>query len=364
MQKIQFNYFRGMEGDQYTFYRIPKILFTAECFRVLSCEAKVLYGLLLDRMSLSIKNRWIDEQDRVYIIFTVEDIAELMNCGTQKAVKLLQELDDKKGIGLIEKKRLGLGKPNVIFVKNFMISEQEEEQISEKTEENAVGILVSSQNSENHNSGVVKTTIQEVRGSQFKNDENHNSGNVKTTIQEVPESQFKNREKRHSRNVETIIQEIPKSQSNNTDINNTDFSETEINLSYPSDSEQSKKQDKIEQMKAYRELIREKISYYECYPEEHQRKDIDELIDLIVEVLMMPDDARVRIGGEEKPVSIVKSQFMKLNYSHMEYVQFCLSRNTSKVGNIKSYLLTTLYNSLLTISHFYQAEVNHDMYGG
>ena len=79
MQEIQFDYFRGMEAEQYTFYRIPKILFTAECFKTISCEAKVLYGLLLDRMSLSIKNRWFDEEDRVYIIFTVEEIAELMN---------------------------------------------------------------------------------------------------------------------------------------------------------------------------------------------------------------------------------------------------------------------------------------------
>lgn len=106
---IKFDYFRGMEGEQYTFYRIPKVLFTAECFRSLSCEAKVLYGLLLDRMGLSIKNRWFDEEDRVYIIFTVEELAELLNCGTQKVVRLLKELDVKSGIGLIEKKRLGLG---------------------------------------------------------------------------------------------------------------------------------------------------------------------------------------------------------------------------------------------------------------
>ena len=97
MQEIQFDYFHGMEAEQYTFYRIPKILFTAECFKTISCEAKVLYGLLLDRMSLSIKNRWFDEEDRVYIIFTVEEIAELMNCGTQKAVRLLKELDSERG---------------------------------------------------------------------------------------------------------------------------------------------------------------------------------------------------------------------------------------------------------------------------
>lgn len=78
MQKIQFDYFTGMEAEQYSFYRVPKVLFTESCFKTLSCEAKVLYGLMLDRMSLSIKNRWLDSEDRVYIIFTVEEIAELM----------------------------------------------------------------------------------------------------------------------------------------------------------------------------------------------------------------------------------------------------------------------------------------------
>ena len=78
MQKIQFDYFTGMEAEQYSFYRVAKVLFTESCFKTLSCEAKVLYGLMLDRMSLSIKNRWLDSEDRVYIIFTVEEIAELM----------------------------------------------------------------------------------------------------------------------------------------------------------------------------------------------------------------------------------------------------------------------------------------------
>lgn len=131
MQKIQFDYFTGMEAEQYSFYRVPKVLFTEPCFKALSCEAKVLYGLMLDRMSLSIKNRWLDSEDRVYIIFTVEEIAELMNCGTQKAVKLVKELDSNNGIGLIEKKRLGLGKPNVIYVKNFMIREVPDQKLTD-----------------------------------------------------------------------------------------------------------------------------------------------------------------------------------------------------------------------------------------
>ena len=409
MEKIQFDYYRGMEAEQYSFYRVPKILFTAECFKELSCEAKVLYGLLLDRMSLSMKNHWLDEEERVYIIFTVEEIAELLNCGTQKAVKLLKELDSEKGIGLIEKKRLGLGRPNVIYVKNFLVQKNDEEN----------GDMPDLQNCENHNSGVVKTTIQECPKSQFQNDENHNSEDVepidigteelgkepylngekeiledmeikmqeneeigeenfqncenhnsrvvKTTIQEFPKSQFKNDENHNSGVVKTTIQECPKSQSNNTDINKTENNETESsnilsNLIYP---EKEKTIDEVEQRNTYREIIRENISY-ECFQNDtpHAREEVDELVELMVEVMVMPDQGKIRIAGEDKLVSLVKSQFMKLTHAHIEYVCLCLNKNTTKVGNIKSYLLTALYNSIMTINHYYQAEVNHDLYGG
>lgn len=401
MQKIQFDYFRGMEAEQYSFYRVPKVLFTAECFKSLSCEAKVLYGLMLDRMSLSIKNRWFDDEDRVYIIFTVDEIAELMNCGTQKAVKLIKELDTSNGIGLIEKKRLGLGKPNVIYVKNFMIKEipnqlmktdnvqKQEEYFTEETvmgenagkiadmqsegnfqeeianlqkQEEERGKSAISQNCENHHSKIVKITNQELSESQFKNSENHNSGMMKTTNQEFPESQFSNYENQNSGMMKMEIQEFPKSQSNKTDINNTDFSETDIIQSYQIQSGSlvsHDKRDVIEEMKIYRELIQERIEY-----KYHEQEDVDELVELMVEVMMMPDDSTIRIAGVDKPVALVKNRFMKLNYSHIEYVLFCLHRNTTKVGNIKAYLLTTLYNAPLTISNYYQAEVNHDMYGG
>ena len=382
MQEIQFDYYRGMEAEQYTFYRIPKVLFTAECFKSLSCEAKVLYGLLLDRMSLSIKNRWFDEEDRVYIIFTVEEIAELMNCGTQKAVRLLKELDSDRGIGLIEKKRLGLGKPNVIYVKNFIIRQRDDGDREEKQGKKPVNTL----NGENHNSRVVKTTNQEFPKSQFKNGENHDSEMVKTTNQEFPESQFKNGENHTSGMVEITNQEFPKSQSNDTDINKTDLSDTEfseteysktdfnntesgVSAVYPnlipsSPSIPGTAPDVMDEMDAYRDLIREHISY-ECFQDGRfcRREDVDELVELMVEVMLLPDNSTVRIAGVEKPVAIVKNRFMKLEYGHIEYILTCLQSNTTKVGNIKAYLLTTLYNAPMTISNYYTAEVNHDLYG-
>lgn len=381
MQELQFDYYRGMEAEQYTFYRIPKVLFTAECFKSLSCEAKVLYGLLLDRMSLSIKNRWFDEEDRVYIIFTVEDVMELLNCSRQKAIKNLAELDSEKGIGLIEKKRLGLGRPNVIYVKNFIIKESPEQE--EKEPENAVN----TQKYENHTSRSMENELQEVPKSYFKEYENHTSGSMKNRLQEVPESNFKKCENHTSRSMENGLQEVPKSYSNDTDINKTDLSDTE-----PSETEYSKTDlndteagvpapvypnliqsnpsianvtsDVIGEMEAYRDIIQEHISY-ECFQDGryHRREDVDELVELMVEVMMLPDNGTVRVAGVDKPTAVVKNRFMKLNHEHIEYILTCLGANTTKVGNIKAYLLTTLYNAPMTISNYYTAEVNHDLYG-
>ena len=119
-QKKVFGYFRAYEAEQFSFYRIPKVLFTDEYFQDLSTDAKVLYGLMLDRMGLSERNRWFDEEGRVYIIFTVEEVATYMNCGRVKGMKLLAELDMKKGIGLIERVKRGFGQSDIIYVKNFI----------------------------------------------------------------------------------------------------------------------------------------------------------------------------------------------------------------------------------------------------
>lgn len=114
---MQYEYFYGAQAEQFSFYRIPKALFTEPNFRELSTDAKVLYGILLDRMSLSLKNQWLDAQNKVYIIFTMEEIMDALNCANQKATRLMVELE--KQAGLIERKRQGLGRPNLIYVKNF-----------------------------------------------------------------------------------------------------------------------------------------------------------------------------------------------------------------------------------------------------
>lgn len=122
MPKTEFDYYYGIEAEQFTFVRVPKVLFTdKELFGSLSNEAKLLYGLLLERMSLSRKNNWIDKHNRVYIIFPVEEIEESLDVGHEKALNLLKELDDQSGIGLVKKKRRGLGLPSILYVKNFIV---------------------------------------------------------------------------------------------------------------------------------------------------------------------------------------------------------------------------------------------------
>lgn len=115
----EFDYYYGEESNQFSYYRIPRQLVTGERFKRLSTDAKLLYGLLLDRMGLSAKNGWYDEAGRVYIYYTLEEIQKDLSCGHEKAVKLLAELDKGKGIGLIERKKQGQGRPAKIYVKRF-----------------------------------------------------------------------------------------------------------------------------------------------------------------------------------------------------------------------------------------------------
>ena len=115
------DYFYGTEAEQYTFYRIPKVLFTDPGFRRITADAKILYGLMLDRMGLSMRNGWLDEQERVFIYFTLEEAMDAMCCGHNKAVSLFTELDK---VGLIERKKQGQGRPTKIYVKNFIRKEE------------------------------------------------------------------------------------------------------------------------------------------------------------------------------------------------------------------------------------------------
>ena len=294
-----YDYFYGAQADQFSFIRIPTVLFSQEQFKNISPEAKVLYGILLKRMDLSAKNGWFDDQGRVYIICTLEEIMETLNCGNQKAVKLMDELEEK--IGLIERKRQGLGKPNLIYVKNFICPVDK---------------------------------VDNSTPSHFLKCENHTSGDVKITLQEVR-----------------------KSHGSNTDNNDTDIRYTE-NPIYPGRDE--------EEMRARmicKSFFEDQIEYnylLDQYP--YERETIRGILDLLVDTYCSKRKY-IRVAGDDKPANVVKSQLAKLNSSHIQYVIDCLKENTTDVRNIKQYLLATLYNAPTTISPYYQAKVNYDFYG-
>ncbi|RHT14162.1 hypothetical protein DW842_05785 [Ruminococcus sp. AM36-17] len=395
MQKVQFEYFYNDDSDQYSFYRIPKLLFTEEYFSSLSCEAKVLYGLMLDRMSLSLKNKWFDEQNRAYIIFTIEDVMELLNCKSQKAVKIMKELDAEEGIGLIEKIRQGFGKPNIIYVKNFMIKEAEEQQ--QQVQQNELPKNCENQNSviqnpadfsttvdgENQNSVMRKSADFSIVDSENQNSvmgkpadfnttvdgENQNSVMGKPADFSTVDGENQNSVMRNpadfstvdSENQNSVIVKIKNQECRKSKPNYTDYSKTDISKNNPI---YLSKTGLMDEMDTYKNVVKKNINYT-CFENDwsYDIKMIDELIDLIVEIMTLPDAVTVRIGGVEKKAALVKSQFMKLKKAHIEYVMNCLKKNTTKIANIRAYLLTTLYNAPLTMDSYYQAKVNYDLYG-
>ena len=343
---LQLDYYYGIEAEQFSFYRVPRLLIKDERFKKLSSDAKLLYGLMLDRLSLSIKNEWFDEDNRAYIIYTIDSIMEDLGCGKEKAVKVLAELDSVKGIGLVEKVRRGLGKPDIIYVKNFAsLAENVDEKKSRNTDK-----------------------ITEVGKSDFKKSENRTPRSPEIELQEVGKSNFKKSEKQTSGSPEIEPQEVGESNPNYTNYNQTDLNYTEesyINPIIQSDSRKKDTMDVMDDVQTYIELIKENISYdhHMQYDGYGKRELYDELFQVICEVVCVKHPT-IRVAGEEYPYELVKSRFLKLESSHLEYVIGCMQNTTTKITNIKAYMVTALYNAPTTINHFYQQEVQHDMYGG
>ncbi len=332
-KRLALDYFYGDAAEQFVFYRIPKVLFTDPYYKDISSDAKILYGLLLDRMSLSVKNHWVDDKNRVYVIFAIEEIMEKMGCGNQKAIKILAELDGEKGIGLIEKKRQGLGRPNLIYVKNFLTGTSQ----AEKTED-AEGV----QKCENHTSGNVMEKAGQVQPVRQKC-ENHISGIVKQGCQEVCFSQGSKKELKET------------DQSKTPSIHRVPAREPPGQQGISLTPEQ--------EYRAYETVIRNNIQYQALILDHPQEKgQIDEIVALLTEICCTKKD-RIRIGSEERPAGVVRSKLLHLTPEHIRYVMECLRKNTTEIRNIRQYLLTVLYHAPETIRHYYAARVNHDLYG-
>jgi hypothetical protein len=326
-QSEPYGYYHGNEAEQYTFYRLPKALFTNSRYKNISDGAKILYGLMLDRMGLSVKNGWLDGQDRVYIIFTLENVQEFMNCKHDKAIKMLAELDTDKGVGLIERIRQGQGRPAIIYIRKFFDD----------------------------------TDPTEVL----------NSEKPKSRLPDKP-----NPRTRKNRSQELGFSDTNKNDISNTDINDTECNNQSINPVTQQELSAQPTQkpnprppdggiDRIDGAKErdiYREIIKGNIEHgHLCMSYDPER--VTEILELMVDTLCTSRNT-VRINQDDIPGAVVKAQFLKLNRFHIEYVFEAMHENPTKISNIKAYLLTTLYNAPLTIGSHYTALVAHDMASG
>ncbi|MDL2327282.1 replication initiator protein A [Ruminococcaceae bacterium OttesenSCG-928-A11] len=316
MYKLDYFYFQ--EANQFAFFRIPKLLFTDIRFSSISTDAKLLYGLMLDRMSLSIMNKWLDDHGRVYIYFTLEDAQDMMQISTGKAVKLFAELDSGKGVGLIERKKQGQGRPTIIYLKNF----------------------ASVENPGEPPAGKEKADLQNLQ--------------VKTSKKSkprLPESESLDLQK-----LEGNKTEYNKTENNNQSIRAGEAEQASPALIVAPCSEGL--------MDGYRDKIKTNIEYDLLT----QHKDVDSgMLDEIVELMvctLIDGNVLIKIGSQEYPNSYVKKRLLSMDSGHIEYVLDSLVKNTTKIYNIKAYLLATLFNAPVTMENYYAAAVQHDLYGG
>ena len=316
---MQFDYFYGSEAEQFTFYRIPKILITSQFFKKVSDSAKLLYGLMLDRMSLSIRNGWLDDDNRAYIFFTTNDVMEQMSCGTEKATKMLAELDSEKGIGLIERVKQGQGRPAIIYLKKFYDIEDKD------------------------------TTSQ--------------SSTLKNENQAFEESKNKTFENRKSGLSEIESLEFRKSKCNYNNINNTD-----INYIYPinqdnyniQNSDTQNEEEWIDRYTKTVDEIKTQIDY--DYLINHAECDIvDEVVNIMAEVMTVYRP-KYKIEGDFIEYNAVVNKFRQITAQKLEICLLAYSRKIQRIKNPKAYWISTLYNIPLTSGIVLQNMINSDIY--
>ena len=300
------DYFYGEESEQFSYFRIPRLLVRSKKFKTLSTDAKLLYGLMLDRMGLSAKHGWYDELGRVYIYYTLDEIQTDLMCGHNKAVRLLAELDTgKNGFGLIERVKQGQGRPAKIYVKKFTTTE-----------------------------------VPEVPTS--------------APISDFPDSEMQTSQKQTSRLPLLGSQDFPKREPSYLDNNYPDFS-------YPDPSISPAKPPGngwIERW-SLKERVKEQIEY-DTLCTQYASEDVDAMVELIAE-MQSSTAAAIRLGKDQIPIEIIKERFRQLNQMHVAYVLDSLRTTTTQINNIKAYLLTALYNAPTTMGFFYSAQVRHDL---
>ena len=309
---MKFDYYYGSQADQFSFIRIPRMLLTEETFSSLTLQSKMLYSVLLDRMSLSMKNGWFDEENRVYIIYQISEIQSDLGFSKRKAMK--------RGFGL----------PSIIYVKSFLIQKDYSGSIKSGT---SAGKQILSRSTDFRTSDAIKRTS---RGS--------GSG-----TSEVTES------------TPLVVSESAPL-NNKTNTNHIYQSDIKSNHILSADADEMRcDPDQADIIKAYEKIIKDNIEYDALLQANRFDEELVQgIFELILETVVSQSET-ILIASEKYPAALVKSKFLKLNYMHIDYVISCMKKNATRVKNIKKYLLATLFNAPTTMEGYYRAEVNADM---
>jgi predicted transcriptional regulator len=362
---MPYDYFYGKESCLFSFLRIPRLLFSDERFSHLPLLAKFLFGLMLDRMSLSQKNGWFDKDGCVYIEYPITEMSKDLSCSERTVMRLMKELRD---IGLVVSKKR-IGDNNIIYVMDFTTGTgtNDEPQASELSKANNSDSHDNGEFQNNHakiacqnnDAGIAKLTSQERRGIKKPSTSCNNSG------LEAPDMRPR------TANVTPLSCQIytPTCQPDASELPNrhlpirksyTDFSYTDS--IYPGRGKKKKKPiDTIDERNTYSEIIKENIGYDLLRSQNKTRAaEIHELYVIILETVCSKREI-IRVGREDMPAEVVRGRLLKLDYTHIEYVMESISETTTGIRNIRSYLLTALYRAPETIVNKINAEINHHM---
>lgn len=376
-----FDFFYGSDSEQYQFYRVPQVLFTDDRFKSISCEAKLLYGFLLDRTSLSKKSKWVDADGKTYVFYKQENAQESLNIGKDKAVKIFVELEN---IGLIIRKKQGQGKPTKIYVMNFS------KPISKSNTKVLQRIKSLTEcKSKNKTSGITsKTAVQtsEKPKSEEKRAEVKTSKKPKSELDcssTIPKSRLlKNRsldfdkaEVLTSENQSYIHTEINHTENSNTYPSIYHITETNGKSQPKSENPSSDglidRSNPNSEISIYKNAIVEvklQIEYmYLIENHQHESAFLDLIVNLMAEVYGLAKtnpSSSVPINGINKSIELVADQLKKIDSEHIEYLidKIGSLAKTKRIKNPRSYLLSCLYNAPTTMELDTDLQVAYDLH--
>lgn len=281
--------------QEYRFIKTPAILISSKLYQNLSLGAKMLYSILADRQSLSLKNKdkYTDENGKIFLIYTIDSLEEILQLSRKTVIKYKKELIEFE---LLFERRMGQGLANRIYI--------------------------------------LKPNYQELA---------KNTRSVKNPLQEVENIHFKKCKNSTLRSGNNTLLEVENLHPNYTNINHTDSIYTNsINQSEEIDSD-------VIEYKKYKDLIYKNLNYeiLELSLSKTEMEYLNQIIEVMLDVILSKDE-KIRVSGNYISKELVKMRFLLLTYSHIEYVLSSIRKNSKKAKNIRSYLITCLYNSYST----------------